>query len=67
LQFPVYLLKFGFNYQFDESFDPLYEEDRCIYPSGMSQEEIDKMDVKELKKKYSLIANAQMCSKFLAQ
>ncbi len=62
---PVFLLKFAFQYQFDESFGPEYEEDRCIFPSDISAEEIDKMDDKEVVKKYSLRANAQIYSTFL--
>jgi hypothetical protein len=32
---PVYLLRFAFDYQFNESFEAQYEEDLCIFPEDV--------------------------------
>ncbi len=63
---PVYLLKFAFDYQFKESFDPEYEDDICIFPANLELDQIDKMPVIELKQKYSLENNAIRYEKLLS-
>jgi hypothetical protein len=52
-------LAFGFHYQFDASFDPECEEDLCIYPPGVTPDELNSLDPKTLKAKYSLVSQGQ--------
>ncbi len=62
----MYLLKFAFDYQFNESFDPEYDDDICIFPANLELDQIDKMSVIELKQKYSLENNAIRYEKLLS-